>query len=378
MLTASSNARPLRRYPACSEGAQNGASNLSCSWPNALQRLVGAAKKLPLPEGTYAVGAGLIILGLTAYGFQILAAKRLSGADYTALNGLWALVFVVTPGLFQPLEQEVGRALVAPPGARHRRRPARQARGPPRRDARVVVVVGSPRSRTSRIVDNLFHGNGTLMVGLIIAIVCYYVAFITRGTLSGNGRFGPYGLMLGSEGTSGSSSAHARDRRVDLGRLVRRRARAAAVVAVLVALRGQHGLVTPGPDAPYSELSGALGLLLVGSVFAQLLSYISVLGVQLLATPAERETIRAGFITGIFIARIPLLMFQAMQAALLPKLARLAGEGKHDDFRSGMLRLVVVVTSLCVFGTIVAALIGPGRQEALPDKWTSATATCSC
>src|SRR5438132_14357596 len=78
-----------------------------------VQRLAGAAKKLPLPEGTWAIGAGLIVVGLSAYGFQILAAKRLSDADYNSLNVLWALVFVFSPGLFQPLEQEVGRALSA-------------------------------------------------------------------------------------------------------------------------------------------------------------------------------------------------------------------------------------------------------------------------
>ena len=78
-----------------------------------VQRLTGAAKKLPVPEGTWAIGAGLLIVGLSAYGFQILAAKRLSNNDYNSLNVLWAMVFVFTPGLFQPLEQEVGRAVAA-------------------------------------------------------------------------------------------------------------------------------------------------------------------------------------------------------------------------------------------------------------------------
>ena len=55
------------------------------------QRLVGAAKKLPLPEGTYAVGAGLLIAGVTAYGFQIVAAHRLSSTGYAALDSLWAI-----------------------------------------------------------------------------------------------------------------------------------------------------------------------------------------------------------------------------------------------------------------------------------------------
>ena len=49
----------------------------------------------------------------------------------------------------------------------------------------------------------------------------------------------------------------------------------------------------------------------------------------------ERDA-AADFIVGFFIARIPILLFQAMQAALLPKLAALAGAGKHADFRSGL------------------------------------------
>ena len=68
-----------------------------------------------MPEGTYAVGLGLIISGITAYGFQILAFRGLSKTDYAALNGLWILVFVVAPGFFLPLEQEVGRGGRAPP-----------------------------------------------------------------------------------------------------------------------------------------------------------------------------------------------------------------------------------------------------------------------
>src|SRR6266852_1014661 len=61
-----------------------------------VQRLAGAAKKLPLPEGTWAIGAGLVVVGLSAYGFQILAAKRLSDSDFTSLNVLWAMVFAVS------------------------------------------------------------------------------------------------------------------------------------------------------------------------------------------------------------------------------------------------------------------------------------------
>ena len=74
------------------------------------QKLIEAARK-PVPEGTFAVGAGLLVAGLTAYGFQILSFRALPKTDYTALNGLWVFVFVLAPGFFLPLEQEVGRAI---------------------------------------------------------------------------------------------------------------------------------------------------------------------------------------------------------------------------------------------------------------------------
>ena len=286
------------------------------------QRLVNAAKNSPLPEGTYAIGAGLIITGISAYGFQILAARQLSDTGYAALNGLWAIVFVVAPGFFQPLEQEVSRALA-------HRRALGIGGGPLVKRAAVLgailagavglaSLIGAPK-----LIDELFHGDSMLLVALLIALVSYYMAHTTRGTLSGNGRFGPYGQMHGSEG---------------IIRLVFCVGLFAAGVgtpwlyglalalppfgAIAIALRGQRGLLTPGPEAPYSELSTALTWLLIGSVLAQLLSYGSFLAANILADPSQKHLV-GKFITGLFIARIPILLFQAVQAALLPKLAHL-------------------------------------------------------
>src|SRR5436853_7044981 len=64
----------------------------------------------PLPEGTLAVGAGLIVSGVTSYGFLAISARALGPERYAPLGVLWALTYVVCPGVFLPLEQEVGRA----------------------------------------------------------------------------------------------------------------------------------------------------------------------------------------------------------------------------------------------------------------------------
>jgi O-antigen/teichoic acid export membrane protein len=329
------------------------------------QRLIEAARR-PLPEGTFAVGAGLLVAGVTAYLFQILSFRALSKADYAALNALWVFVFVLAPGFFLPVEQEVGRAVAD-------RRARNIGGGPVIRRAAVlglwltcgIAVVTVALALTTNVVDDLFKGNGGLVACLIIALFTYCFQHVTRGTLAGNGRFGPYGMILGAEGLIRIApcivlALAGVDNPVWYGLCLA----VPPVLGSLLSLRGQHGLLTPGPEAPLSEVSSKLGLLLGGSLMAQALSYAPFLGAQILSTPAEKDAV-ADFIVGLFLARIPILLFQAVQAALLPKLAHLAGSGEHDDFRNGLRKLVLVVVGIGVIGVLAAATIGPTAGEIL-------------
>jgi O-antigen/teichoic acid export membrane protein len=142
------------------------------------------------------------------------------------------------------------------------------------------------------------------------------------------------------------------------------------VFASITALWRQHGLLEPGPEAPWSELSVNLGWLFGGSVLAQLLSYSPVVGILVLADPAQRD-IAADFIVGFFLARIPILLFQAVQAALLPKLAGLVGSGRHDDFKAGLRKLLALVVAIGVIGVVAGYTLGPTAGEILfGDKFT--------
>ena len=335
--------------------------------PQRAQRLIDAARKLPVPEGTYAVGLGLLISGITAYGFQILAFKGLTKSEYAALNGLWILVFVVAPGFFLPLEQEVGRAVAD-------RRSREIGGGPVVRKAAfagtvlagslmAIAVIGAA---AFGLTDRLFHGQEVLLVCFVIALGTYAVQHITRGTLSGNGRFGPYGMILGAEGVFRILPvivlyAAGIDDLLWYGLALA----VPPLLAALVSIRGEHGLVDPGPEAEWSELSTNLTLLFLGSLAAQALSYAAALGVLVLAQGKAERDAAADFIVGFFIARIPILLFQAIQAALLPKLAALSGAGKHDDFRSGLKKLVMIVVGVGVLGVIAGATIGPTVGEIL-------------
>jgi O-antigen/teichoic acid export membrane protein len=323
-------------------------------------RLSGLATqaRTALPEGTAAVGAGLAVAAVTSYVYVIVALNALEGSAAAAFSAFWAVIFVAGPGFFLPLEQEVGRAVA------HRR--AQGLGGGPlvSRAAKLgavitaVLVVASIAS-TPLLNDQLYHGDMWFVPAIAIGIVGFYVVHLSRGVLAGQGRFRAYGVLLGVEGVVRLVAALG----LSVGGVDRAGAYAmvlalAPFVAAAVALRKERGLLGPGPDAPYSELSASLGWLLLGSVLTQALAYSPLLGVNILADPDEKDFV-AGFASAFFVARVPVLAFQAVQGTLLPKLAGLAGGGRHDEFRRGLHRLLQIVVAIGVLGTVGAFLLGP-------------------
>jgi O-antigen/teichoic acid export membrane protein len=124
-------------------------------------------------------------------------------------------------------------------------------------------------------------------------------------------------------------------------------------------------LLTPGPESPWSELSVNLSWLFAGSVLAQMLSYSPIVGVLILANGKAERDIAADFIVGFFIARIPILLFQAVQAALLPRLAALAGSNRVVEFRAGLKKLLVIVGGVGVIGVVAGGTIGAAAGQLL-------------
>ncbi len=312
----------------------------------------------PLPQGTFSVGAGLLVLGLTAYVFFVVAARALGPERYSSLSVLWTLVFFAAPGFLFPLEQEVSRAVSARQalglgGGPLVRRAAILGGGLVAGLALVTLALSGP------IVHHLFDGQWLLLVALVVSLPTYAAIHLTRGTLSGTARFSAYGNLLAAEGLLRIAAA------VVLALAGVRAAGPyglliplAGLVALVAVLARQRGALQPGPAAPWSELSGALGWLLLGAVLAQGFVNASVPLVKVLAADNE-QAIAGQFQAGLIITRVPLFMFQAVQASLLPKLAGLAASGRLADFRAGLRRLVAVVVAIGVAATIGAFAIGP-------------------
>ncbi len=354
-------------------------------------RRVVEAARANVPEGTFAVGAGLALGSLAAWGYQIFAEKKLSDPGYNAVNALWVLTFVATPGFFQPLEQEVARAMA------HRR--AEGVGGGPVlwRAARLGLMLAALLGVASvviafaapGVIHQLFKNQPDqwwLLVAFIVALFTYACAYLARGALSGNHRFRNYGMMHGIEGVGriiaviavvALTSVVAKDKNGHPHTYASPGWFALAlalppIIAVIVSLWGQKGLAKPGPEAPYSELSSALAWLLAASVFAQVLSYAPVFAAQVLVkNDSHSQALLAGFVTAMFLARVPLLMFQAVQAALLPKLSAHAAQGEHDEFRSGLMRLFAIVVGIALLGVLGALVAGkPVGKIIFHEKWT--------
>lgn len=321
-------------------------------------RFAALAERNPLPDGTLTVGGGLVVNGVMSYVFLGIAARTLGVDAFGPLSVLWALIYLVGPGFFLPLEQEVSRSLAN-----------RWARGvgvgPLVKQAGLLgtALIGALVLTTlvaaPLLLDHLFDDQVLILIGFVLAILGYSAVHLARGTLAGLGRFRGYALFFVYENSLRVAAA------IVLALLGVDTAGPYAVavglapgVAIVLALLGEHDLASDGPPAPWGELGAALGSLLAASVLTAFLLYAGVLAVELLADESESD--KAGvFLAGLAVSRVPVFLFQAVQAALLPKLSALAGAGRFHEFRDRLRRLLAAVGVIGVAGVAGAALLGP-------------------
>jgi len=320
--------------------------------------LASARARNPLPPGTVAAGTGFAVAGLTIYAFLAISARALGPDRYASLSVLWAITFLAAPGFYYPIEQEVARAL-------SERRARGVGSGPVVRRAAllglglVLLLSVLALAASGPLLDAFFHDEVVLLIAFLGALAAYGAAHLLRGTLAGTGRFSSYGLLIGTEGVLRLAGAVvlAVVGVTTAGPFGLAVALAPLVAVVLVAGRERHTL-EPGPQAPWSELTRAFGYLLIGSVLAQAMINVTPLVVNVLAPRDERELVGKVLIA-LVVARIPVFMFQAVQASLIPQLAALAAEGRDAEFRHRLLRLMAALTATVVAFTAAAMAVGP-------------------
>lgn len=315
--------------------------------------------RVPLPEGTIPVGIGLLVAGLASFAFLKVGTNALGGDhEFGPVQALWFTTFALAPGFFLPLEQELSRALS------HRRALGQGGKPVLRKVAQlgvvlavtvaVVVLAGS-----AFVTDEVFDGHWALTFALIVAFVSYAPVHLARGIASGSARFRAYGIIMGADGAMRVAfcmllAAFGVKAAGPYGFAV---ALAPLTGLLWVATKGELG-TDDGPPASWKEVTPNLGWLLVGSVFAAGLVNAGPIAANLLKDEGQTEMVTQ-FGKGVLLSRIPLFLFQAVQAALLPRLARLAARNEIAEFRNGFRKLLLIVVGVGVVGTAGAFALGP-------------------
>src|SRR3954453_21986904 len=154
------------------------------------------------------VAVGLGVLGLSSFAFLSVGGRVLGPAELAPLGTLWVLINALGPALFQPLEQEVSRAVAERATHEQGARPVfLQAC---RLAARAVVIAGVALFLARRpLADHLFGGQQILVLALLFGLVGLESEHLTRGAFAGGGAFPRYGAQLGIDGMLRIGSAAA-------------------------------------------------------------------------------------------------------------------------------------------------------------------------
>ncbi len=330
-----------------------------------------AQTRAPLPEGTVPVGIALLIAGVATYAFFKVGTVAVGGdEEFAPIAAMWFATFALAPGFFLPLEQELGRALSY-------RRAANEGSWPVVRKVitlggiLVAVVSLAMLAISPLLATSYFGGDWLMVVALVAAFAAYAPAHLARGVCAGSGRFTEYAIILGSDGVVrivlcvglavvGVTAAGAYGLAIAMSPLF--------AVAYVYRRGGLH--TEPGPPAQWNEVTPNLGWLLLGSVFAATLLNAGPITANLLASDNE-DALVTQFSYGVLLARIPLFLFQAVQAALLPRLSQLAARGELVEFRSGLKRVMLIVIAVGASGTLGALVLGSWAIEIVYDAQLS-------
>ncbi|TCO64488.1 lipopolysaccharide biosynthesis protein [Actinocrispum wychmicini] len=302
------------------------------------------------------IGVAMLAGSILGYVLTVAVGRILSPAEYTTFMTFWGLLFGVGSAL-SPLEQEVARLSAE----------AQVKQGKVGVDvvrafsvATVVVVVVGLIPLIPAVNAKLFAGHYELGVIVLVAGIAFAAQFAVRGLLIGRDEVTSYSWLLVTE---------AAIRPVVVGVLVAVGLGQMVPFGVAVGLgsfawllfvrrAGRHiDRSVHGDDwGPVARrvLTLLLGAALTASVITGFPAMVALLA------PGGDSTKLGGFYAALAVARIPLLLFAAVQALAVPMVVRLSAS---DD---GRRRLRQLLTLGAVGGLVLAAiaaglafLIGP-------------------
>lgn len=320
-----------------------------------------------LPRGASKVSVGLVLLGVSSYAFLALARRGLDDAPYSVLSVLWVLLFTVGPGVFLPLEQELGRVVAS-----------RRAMGVAYRPVVVkavwgvlVVVLGFTIAFGvfgEMAGARLLGGDAAAGWSLVAGIAALAVSSLARGLFAGRGQYGRYAVQLGADGTFRVLMA--------VGLIVAQvhsvwiwgtALAAAPVLSVLISAWGSASAEPASVAHSVADgigFSHALSALLGATLASQILANGCVIVAQLARGPGQ-EAVAGSLLIGLIVARVPLFLYAAVQASLLPRLAEVRAYRDLPGFVRLLASTTAVVTTLGAANVVAVAGLGPWAMRVL-------------
>jgi O-antigen/teichoic acid export membrane protein len=327
---------------------------------------------------------GIASTGVLTFAYFAIASHLLRGnagqSEYSHLDVLWSVMFVIISVIYRPIEQLLSRTI-----ADHR---ARGIAAPPMRIpitiqgsfALAFLAVALPLHE--ELAHHVFFSD-TLYWIFVIGIVAYAASYFARGWLAGHKYFALYGGLVFMESASRIAFAIAAAVGITHGQSAIGLGIAAApfvsLVVVPAAFASRAAREDRSPPATDAALEGpaaegieeAVSDLSIrrGSGFA-----ISVSGIQLaeqtllnaavLTVAATASGADAAALPGIvfnvmLITRAPLQLFQAIQTSLLPHLAGLEVTQGRAAFARAIRVTVLAIAAFAIAVAIGLLAIGP-------------------
>jgi O-antigen/teichoic acid export membrane protein len=321
---------------------------------------------------------GVLTFAYFAVASHVLGRER---AQYSKIDVLWSVMFVIISVIYRPIEQLLSRTIAD-----------RRARGLARQRLRVPMAIQGAFALVFLAValplhHTLAHGvfaSTTLYWILIVGVIAYAASYFARGWLAGHKYFALYGGLVFMESASRFAFVLAAAVGLSHGQSAIAIGIAAApfvslvVVPAAFAGRAQRASRPPpvgdavleGPAAEGIEQAANDLSIRHGGRFA-----ISVSGIQL----AEQTLLNAAVLTVyatsskaslpgtvfdlLLITRAPLQLFQAIQTSLLPHLAGLeATAGKAAFARA--IRITIAAIAVFALATALGLVaVGPAVMQ---------------
>ncbi len=337
---------------------------------------------------TYARGARMLSIGIASTGVLTLAYFAIAGhlldrggivsPQYSHLDVLWSVMFVIISVIYRPIEQLLSRTI-----ADHH---ARGIAGLPMRIpmtiqgafALVFLLVALPLH--GELADHVFHSD-TLYWIFVVGIVAYAASYFARGWLAGHKYFALYGGLVFMESVSRIAFALAAAVGITHGQSAIAIGIAAAPFVSLVVVPAAfasratrerdaapatdaalEGPAAEGIEEAVSDLSIRRGGGFAVSVSAIQLAEQTLLNAAVLTIAATNISSSAlpGLVFNVMlITRAPLQLFQAIQTSLLPHLAGLEVTRGRAAFARAIRLTVLAIAAFAVAVAIGLLAIGP-------------------